>query len=242
MSPELTHDEIRELLGAYALDAVDPEERIEVEDHLPGCPRCRAEIADHRETAALLAAAGAPAPDGVWDRIASSLDGPIPIERGPRWQRARWLTGVAAAAAVVAVVALTIDVARQREQLESLTGSVEEASLVRAANAALIDPDARRLTLVSPDGSLRADAVVLPDGTGYLVDDNLEPLPTTRTYQLWTLGGEAPISAGELGRDPELLAFRTSPDLQGLAISEEMAGGATSPRDPPLLVGEVAVA
>lgn len=242
MSPELTHDEIRELLGAYALDAVDPEEKIEVEEHLAGCPRCRAEIADHRETASLLAAAGSPAPDGVWERIARSLDGPIPIERGRRWQRTRWLTGVAAATAVAAVLALTVDVVHQRDQLERLAGSVEEASLVRAANAALIDPGARRVTLVSPDGSLQADAVVLPDGTGYLVEDNLEPLPATRTYQLWTLGGEAPVSAGVLGPNPELLAFRASPDLQGLAISEETAGGATRPRDPPLLVGEVLVA
>ncbi|MEA3055576.1 MAG: hypothetical protein QOD30_1008, partial [Actinomycetota bacterium] len=50
-----SHDEIQELLGAYALDAVDPDERSDVEDHLRDCARCRAEVAEHRDTAAFLA-------------------------------------------------------------------------------------------------------------------------------------------------------------------------------------------
>ena len=237
MSPDTSHDEIREMLGAFALDAVDDEERRLVEEHLSTCPRCRAEVAEHRETAAMLAAAGAPAPDGVWDRISGELDGPIPIDRA-RKARSRWLTGAAAAAAIVSVFALTIDVARQRDQLERLAGAVDEASLVKAANAALLDPESTRVTLVSEDGTLEADTVLLPDGTGYMLSDTLQPLPASRTYQLWTLGGEVPISAGVLGADPSVVAFRATPGLTGLAISEEAAGGAVSPSTP-LLVGEV---
>ncbi|MGH9152889.1 MAG: zf-HC2 domain-containing protein, partial [Acidimicrobiales bacterium] len=70
---ELTHHEIEELLGAYALDAVPPEEAEAVGLHLSGCPRCRAEVAEHRETAAVLAYAGSPAPPQLWDRIAADL-------------------------------------------------------------------------------------------------------------------------------------------------------------------------
>jgi hypothetical protein len=69
-----THHDIQELLGAFALDAVDDDERDVIEAHLAGCPRCRAEVAGHRETAALLAHTGDRAPDGVWDRIAEALD------------------------------------------------------------------------------------------------------------------------------------------------------------------------
>ena len=68
-----THDEIEELLGAYALDAVDPDERELVETHLATCPRCCAEVEDHVEVAALLGNSGGDAPDGVWERIASTL-------------------------------------------------------------------------------------------------------------------------------------------------------------------------
>jgi hypothetical protein len=69
-----THLDIQELLGAFALDAVDEEERDVIEAHLAGCPRCRAEVEGHRETAALLAHSGDRAPEGVWDRIAEALD------------------------------------------------------------------------------------------------------------------------------------------------------------------------
>ncbi len=72
------HDEFSDLLGAYALDAVDDDERDAIERHLVGCPRCRAEVAEHREVAAFLSQSGAPAPDGVWDRIAAELSPPAP--------------------------------------------------------------------------------------------------------------------------------------------------------------------
>lgn len=77
----MSHDEIQELLGAFALDAVDPEEAIEVEAHLPTCARCRAEVAEHREVAGLLAHTGNDAPQALWDRIAASLDAPQPPMR-----------------------------------------------------------------------------------------------------------------------------------------------------------------
>jgi hypothetical protein len=236
MSPDLSHDEIRELLGAYALDAVERDEMQEIDQHLTGCLRCRGEVADHRETAAMLANAGASAPDGVWDRIAGSLDQDVIPILAPRPRgRTGWLTGVAAAAALVTVFALGVDVARQRAELERLAGSVEEATLARAANAALLHPDGDRLALSSSDGSVQADAVVLPDGRGYIVSDNLPRLPASRTYQLWSLGGASPISAGVLGPDPSVVAFKVPSGLTGLAISEETAGGATSPRLPPVL-------
>ena len=74
MSANFTHHDIQELLGAFALDAVDDDERDVIAAHLAGCPRCRAEVEGHRETAALLAHSGERAPEGVWDRIATALD------------------------------------------------------------------------------------------------------------------------------------------------------------------------
>jgi len=68
------HDEIRALLGAFALDAVDGEEHETVEIHLRYCPQCRAEMAEYREVAALIGYGGAPAPEGVWSRIVDALE------------------------------------------------------------------------------------------------------------------------------------------------------------------------
>ncbi len=81
--PGASHQEIQELLGAYALDAVDPETAALVERHLETCVRCSTEVARHHEVAGLLANSGGESPPELWDGIASQLDGSIP----PSWDR-----------------------------------------------------------------------------------------------------------------------------------------------------------
>ena len=71
-------DEFTEILGAYALDAVDDAERAVIEQHLRTCAFCSAEVADHREVASFLAHSGTDAPEGVWDRIVAELSPPAP--------------------------------------------------------------------------------------------------------------------------------------------------------------------
>ena len=50
----MTNDELHELTAAYALDALDPDERRDFEQHLSECERCRAEVAALGETVGLL--------------------------------------------------------------------------------------------------------------------------------------------------------------------------------------------
>ncbi len=71
----MSHTEIEELLGVYALDAVDPETAAEVEAHLPGCVRCTVEVAQHHEVAGLLANSGGTPPADLWGGIAEQLGG-----------------------------------------------------------------------------------------------------------------------------------------------------------------------
>ena len=71
----LTHAEIEELLGAYALDAVDHETARIIEEHLEGCIRCAVEVAQHHEVAGLLANSGGVPSAPVWDGIAGKLGG-----------------------------------------------------------------------------------------------------------------------------------------------------------------------
>jgi hypothetical protein len=69
------HEELKELLGAYALDAVTREERRTLESHLRGCDDCRTEVLEHLEVAAGLGAhAATPPPPDLWDRITHGLD------------------------------------------------------------------------------------------------------------------------------------------------------------------------
>jgi hypothetical protein len=240
----MNHREIEELLGAYAIDAVDPAEHEEIELHLRDCPRCRAEIADHREVAALLSHTGAPAPDGLWDRIASALDdAPPPLELarvpspapGTRRNPVRSMRWVAAVAAVAAVITCAVGVAALIDNRHMRRADPTSQALARA----LADPMARIASMRSPDGKLRTDAVIRADGTGFVYHSNLPGLPAGRTYQLWALVGTDSISAGVLGRDPGLRPFTVDGDAHGFAISEEHAGGATQPSATPLVAGEL---
>jgi anti-sigma-K factor RskA len=55
MTPELMHDEMRAALAAEALGALDGEERTLLHAHLAACEACRAELAELRAQAGVLA-------------------------------------------------------------------------------------------------------------------------------------------------------------------------------------------
>lgn len=79
------HDEFIELLGAYALDAVDDDERRAVEAHLAMCPTCQAEVLEHIEVAAALGAQyAASMPADLWGRIETQIEtGPTEVNGEP---------------------------------------------------------------------------------------------------------------------------------------------------------------
>lgn len=148
----MNHAEASELLGAYALDAVERDEAAAVEAHLDNCPRCRDELRAHREVVGLLASAGQEAPDGLWDRVVARINDPsdspseLPpslrlvgltgpgfptlgggLDRSPaagrRVRFTRWTMGVAAAAAVL-VAALGFEVAHLQGRTDQLQGQI----------------------------------------------------------------------------------------------------------------------
>ncbi len=250
MERELTHDETADLLGAYALDAVEPDEREAIERHLQTCPRCRAEVADHRTVASFMGSAGGPAPDGLWDRIAGSLDeAPPELHLAPvvplherRSVSLRLGAAVAAvAAAVIAVLgAQVVHLNNKVDTMQTAQGTNADSAMLAAATRALTDPDARRASLQSSDANIRAQAVLLPDGSGFLFGDNLPALPSGRTYQLWAVAAGEKISAGVLGARPGVVAFRyAGGDLGALAITDEHAPGVMASTNAPVVAGNV---
>ena len=77
-----THPE--ELLEAFALDALEPEEEQAVLDHLEDCTQCSALVADYLETAAVLASTvqAASPPEQVRTRLLESIEPtPEPVIR-----------------------------------------------------------------------------------------------------------------------------------------------------------------
>jgi anti-sigma-K factor RskA len=251
---ELSTQELDELLGAYALDAVDDDEREQVEAYLERTPEARALVAEYRETAALLAHTGTEAPPGLWDRIEHALEEepprlamPSPARIASESRRARLRGRVAVAigvaAAVVAVGALSVKVVQQDDRIDDLGRQAVTGSVLEAAEAASRDPRAARVALSSTDGALGARVVYLPGGDGFLVENNLRTLPSGRTYQLWALMGDRPaprpISAGVLGPDPGVTAFRVQGPVAGFAITDEQAPGVDAPSTAALVQGVV---
>ncbi len=102
MSCELAH-----LDAAYVLGALSPEERLEFERHLPGCPTCSIAVSQLAGLPGLLAQVS---PE-VLEREPEPVPGtllPALVREVRRGQvRRRWAVGLAAAAAVVAVGAGT---------------------------------------------------------------------------------------------------------------------------------------
>jgi anti-sigma-K factor RskA len=233
-------DDIEELLGAYALDAVDDDERRMVDAYLATNPRARAEVDQHREVATLLAFGGADAPDGLWDRIALAIGeheleppvpGPelakvLPARRPP--QRRRWWLGAVAAAALVAIVALSVAL---------VTKDDTSPSVVAAYDAAKAD-QSNRVVALQTDGTTRATAVVEPSGVAFLDARQLPSLGDDRTYQLWgVLADGTPVSLGVLGPKPALTMFGVNGAVKALAITDEQAGGVVAPAKAPTIVG-----
>jgi Anti-sigma-K factor rskA/Putative zinc-finger len=252
MSTNFSHQDIVELLGAFALDAVDDDERDVIEAHLAGCPRCRAEVEGHRETAALLAHSGERAPENVWDRIAEALDEAPPAldltrltPRRPAVPRTIPLRMAAVTMAVAAAVTLFLGVALGRNddgrlgRLEEQITALQKPAVANAAYAALADPKAEHVELASVDGKDTARVVRLPDGTGYLVPANLPKLPAGRVYQLWAVRSDAKISLGVLGAAPEVTAFRMNGPVAAYAVTDEAAGGVAQSQNQPVVVGYV---
>jgi anti-sigma-K factor RskA len=246
------HQDIEELLGAYALDAVDPDEARLVEEHLVECPRCRAEVAAHREVAALLTSGTSdPVPDGVWDRIAADLGDtptPVPIEVAfgerrarkttARTRPARVLAGLAAAAAVVVVALMGAVLVNQRTEIDDLR---DEAAAPEADPVLdlLRDPTSQIVSLDHADGTTGARALVGGDGDSVLLASGLPDLGEGETYQLWGLpqGRESMVSLGVLGADPGQSEFHVEGGITTLAITREPGGGSTQPSSEPLVTG-----
>jgi anti-sigma factor RsiW len=253
---DLTHDEIADLLGAYALNAVDPDERDAVDAHLAGCPRCRDEVQGHREVAALLGNAGGDAPEGLWDRIASTLEeapppmrlslpsgdaSVIPLAPRRRQRGNRIVLAAVGTAAALTIGVLGVKVVQQDDEIDRISAALEDDGMLTAANLALVDPRAVQSKLTSADGRFSASAVVLPDGTGFIMIHDLPALDDSRTYQLWGQTGSGLISLGLLGSKPAaVLPFHANGELAALAVTEEVAGGVSQSENPPALLGRFA--
>jgi anti-sigma factor RsiW len=223
--------DVHELTSAYALDALEPEEKERYEAHLGQCERCRAELAELGETAAALAyAVPSPAPppelrSRILDAALAERENVVPLR-----PRRPWLAGIAAVAACAAV-GLGIWAA-------TLSSSLDSERSARAAEqramAIYLDPNATRADLRGRAGTVAVDAT----GQGVLVVRRLPAAPDGMTYEAWVIPpGSKPIRAGlfEGGTSTTMVPLGTTvPAGSVVAATMERDGGVDSPTAQPV--------
>jgi anti-sigma-K factor RskA len=201
--------ETHELSAAYALDALDADERQRFEEHLAHCEQCRETVAAFQDTAASLAhgvEAHQPPPllrERLLDGARSEGQSVVPL-------RSRWTfraTSAVAAVAAIAAVAFGIWAAALHDQL----GERPQAFQLTGANGQL---------------------VVTPEGNAALIVNDLVAAPAGKTYEAWVIENGSPEPAGTFPGGGERTAFaltRRVPGGSTVAVTVEPAGGSEQP-------------
>jgi anti-sigma-K factor RskA len=249
----VSDDTIHDFAAAYALDAVEGQERVLFEAHLPGCQRCQRDVIDFAESVVgfsvgleqpppvalrerlLSRIAQEPQDPGEPGRAAAGVTRPsarrsgAPRSHAPRSgapRSSRWLVGIVAAA-VIGVGAVVATELWPEQQPPTATEQVLEAEDSRRFTEQL---NGSTVTVVN-SASLRRSV---------LIADDMQAPPEGRAYQLWFIHEDGTaVSAGLMPRDDadrlEVLLDGDPTGAAAVGITLEPAGGSDQPTSDPLV-------
>ncbi|NUR05318.1 MAG: anti-sigma factor [Streptomyces sp.] len=255
----LGRGDLHSLAAPYALDALEPAERVRFERHLKNCERCGAEVRALSEDAVRLAwSTAAPPPAAMRDRVLAAVRttaqeaGPVAREhtpqlpphvwgtqpppgrsRAPRERRPFFVpfaTATAAAALVVASL-FAVQANRTQDKLDAERAQAREIAHVLAA------PDARATTRKDPQGRSIGAVASASEGQAIVTLSGYDALPSGRVHQLWLMRpGAQPRSLGLFGGgDTPLVATDLSSSATSLAVTVEPDGGSPQPTSQPIV-------
>ncbi|MFI7419601.1 anti-sigma factor family protein [Nonomuraea sp. NPDC049684] len=147
----MTCEEVRIAMGAHALGALEPDEALEIDNHLATCETCGAELLELEGVAAFLGKVSerdvelvASPPRQVLDRLLNA--------RARRHRRGRLMLAVAASVAVIAVGGTVWTVTRQDD-----THTVAAPAAAPQSSAAAKSPQTEGFVAsdAAPDAQLR---------------------------------------------------------------------------------------
>ena len=229
------------LTGAYALDALDDLERARFERHLATCEDCRAEVAELRETAALLAETTAVTPPA--SLRGSVLAGisqvrPLPPEvpatpptsrdEKQRAGRRAWMPLlVAAAVAILVGVGTMVTQPWAPDDQPPLTAAEQVLQAGDAEKVFLDLGEAGRATVVRSKSEDRA----------VIVTEDMVAAPTGKDYELWLqTPDEAMVPAGLMPDAPDqtVVLEGSAADAIAVGITVEPDGGSKEPSTAPI--------
>lgn len=237
----IQHEEVFEMLGAYALEALDEADTALVQAHLSVCEDCRRELAGFMEVAARLANLGPAQPPELRDRILTAIRQESNAQKThhqrPPWRtRLQWLGAAVLVALLLAQVWLLREVSslrttlEQQRQIQTVLLSVEEAPIEMESP----NPDS------TAHGYYRAEPEL---HMGLLNYYHLPLLSPEKSYQCWFEGPDgSAINCGVLPVDEDghgvlLVAIpQPLPDIIRVTIEE---GDLSAPSGSTILEGHL---
>lgn len=271
MTTELRHltcEEASDLAPLFVLDALDPDERKAVADHLAGCRRAHDEFAELGAAVPALAAAVEPLepPRALKGRVMAAYRAEmVPARahvpatqpwadqtlsrRDTRPAARPWFSllpawpGWAAAAAALAIVAV-VGAWGLSARADADRARLRAAELSTAI-AAMSQPGSSIAVLQGSGAAAGASGfAAFPEtGGGYVVVVDLPAAPAGQTYQAWYIADGTPASAGLLTVGGDRYAILANaqpvPGTTVVALTLEPAGGSSAPTSDPIVVGEV---
>jgi anti-sigma-K factor RskA len=245
----VTHDQVIELIPAFALDCLDSDEEAAVLQHLDSCSECQAElrayraVVDHLPLATPDAVPSTAIKKGLMKRIDQSVQqsGLVEVKlvepKPSLWARISdrlrssspaW--SLASLALVVVLLVSNLVLLRQVYQPKGNGGqtALRVVNLTGTNNA----PQATGMIVISENGE-----------QGTMVVDQLPALTPDRAYQLWLIKDGKRTSGGVFSVDYEGYAslWVSAPeplaDYTSFGITIEPAGGSPGPTGQKVLGG-----
>ncbi|KQT93798.1 hypothetical protein ASG49_02140 [Marmoricola sp. Leaf446] len=243
---------IHALSGAYAVDALDDDERAGFEAHLPGCRDCQVEVAELRRAAAELAHDVAEEPPAA---LRASVLGaiatvrPLPPEAAPEpaleptaattpasnvvpigRSRRRRLANLAVAAAILGVVGVGAVTQPWNPDPTSPSRNLSAADRVLSA------PDAEAVTQRFPDGSSATVTRSVSEGRAVLSTKRMAAPPEGKAFEMWLRidGRMAPAGLMTDGGDQTFVLTGDGGAATAVGITVEPESGSAAPTSAPI--------
>jgi anti-sigma-K factor RskA len=254
----MNHSEYEQLAAGYVLGALEPDDEHVFQRHLGGCSECEANVRDLEEVVGTLAYAAPPVdpPETLWASIQREVrrearpearrpqPQPQPRVVRPRRRASPWVARLAAAAAIVAVAALSAWNLNLRDQN---AGYRDRVTALEQATRLLNEPGTAKVTLEGSAAGAQATVLAAPaQDRGVLIVENLPPLQRDKVYELWGIPGrgtgrpQRAVIIVPLQEGPQTLEFRVPIQRDTVfAITEEPGpDGSEQPTTRPILTGE----
>ena len=225
--------DLHTLSGAYAIDALSPEEAEAFATHLDECQACRDEVRELQEAAARMGASEATAPPSALKaRILAAADQqpqlPPKVVRMDEHRRRRWVPRVAGLAAAAVLLAAAVFGMGQLREKDPPVATNPVSEVFKA-------PDAHVASVRTADGHVLKVATSPDSGRMALETRSLGRLKDEKVYQMWARHNKKVTSIGLLddlkdGKVMPIPTYGTS-----VTITVEPEGGSRRPTSSPIM-------